>query len=596
MGFFRLQKMEDKVWSLERDVSIKQINTQFLLHSEVDKKSEIKNIIDQLDFKYHSNFIIFGLKNLELLKEIYKRKTPFSTMMVIEITEGDFVQLEAEDDELDFLSDKNVNLILGNGDYLLTQLKGALANSLGFYNLQNMKIISMPYIKSSYSKEVQEITKVIIDSLSTKISSYGNDVQDILMGMDNYINNWQHTFRGIDHKFFKDSYLDKPAVIVGAGPSIEKSVKYIKALKGKALILSVDAAMDVLLDEGIVPDIIASIERTKATVTLYQRETIPQEIVYVGANQVPKAILDRMSRIVFTGRVGDSFFREFNSSIGLSNMNIGNNVSHILISFAEFLGCNTVIFTGLDLAYPQGVTHAKRTLDNFTDKMKAVYKNDVVYVKGQKGEMLETQEYFMHTRVWIEDFILNNKKCTYINSSEGGANINGAINMNISKAIEKYCSDTRVALFVDTYDKIIGNYSIDKIATTGKAIEFFNNLIEFFNNIHKIAEENYDLLYNEKETGILALMEEQRFSLGKLWPQNPAANFIMQSLTIKYTRDIHSFPMYLEKEDEVRMKKVNMDHYDLLKKVTQRVNKDLNLYIETLKSYLHAFEKEGINE
>ncbi|MHB8066179.1 MAG: hypothetical protein ACYDG2_26760, partial [Ruminiclostridium sp.] len=208
---------------------------------------------------------------------------------------------------------------------------------------------------------------------------------------------------------------------------------------------------------------------------------------------------------------------------------------------------------------------------------------------------LETKEYFMHTRVWIEDFLLANKGCTYINSSEGGANIVGAKNLNIADAIKEYCTDTEVLSFESYYDAIHSEHSIDQKSTTQKAIEFFNNLVEFYERVYETAEENYDILSNEKESGILALMEEQRNSINKIWLENSAGSFILQSIIIKYNRDIHSFPMYLEKEDEIRMKKVNMDYYDLLEKITQRINKDLKLYKESLESHLEIYNKVGEN-
>jgi len=595
MGCFRLEKKQDRIWEIMESDGLKQEIPKFALCSQKNKRIEIDNILEKIDFKYHTNFIIFGIKNIELISQIYNNKTPFSTMTIIEIENNDIVELEWEEGQLKFLNDKTVDILIGKDDDLTSQIKSSFSKTLKLYNLGNMQIISMPYVKSTYPQELELLIRIILESLSTNISAFGNDIQDILIGMDNYINNWQYTFRAIEHIYFENLYKGKPAIIVGAGPSVDKSIEYIKKAKGRALILCVDAAMDVLLDEGIVPDIVASIERTDCTVRLYQREYIPQEIVYVGANQVPEAILGRMERIIFTGRIGDALFREFNESIGLSNLNIGNNVSHILVSFAQFLGCSTVIFTGLDLAYPQGVTHAKRTLDNFTDTMKAGYKHDMVFVKGQRGEILETQEYFMHTRVWIEDFILENKNCSYINSSEGGANISGAKNLNIADAIKQYCTDTELLPISKYYDEIHSKYKINKKITTKKAIDFFNSLIKYYDEIYNISKKNYNVLSAKNETGILKLMEEQRYSMGEKLAESLAGYFIIQSILIKYNRDIHSFPMCLEKEDEIRMKKLNMDFYDLIKKVTKRVNKDLNLYIKSLKSHLEIYNKEGEN-
>lgn len=595
MAWLKLNKLEDKVWGVNTLNSYKKANSDFLIYSSENKGLEIDNLLNKIDFNYHTNFIIFGIKNVELISRIYKNKTPFSTLVVIEICENNSIELECDENQLSFLYDKTVDVLIGSKTELIGQLKKSLSHTLKLFNLRNTKIITIPYTKSVYPKEIEELIKISMESLSTSISSFGNDIQDILMGMDNYINNWKHTFRGTEFKYFENLYKEKPAVIIGAGPSLDKSIEQIKYLKGKALILCVDAAMDVLLDEGIVPDIVATIERTECTVRLYQREKIPQEIVYVGANQVPGAILNRMSRIVFTGRTGDALFREFNESIGLTNLNIGNNVSHILISFAQFLGCSKVLFTGLDLAYPEGVTHARRTLDNFTDTMKSGYKNDMVYVKGQKGEMLETQEYFMHTRVWIEDFILKHPDCIYINCSEGGANITGAKNMRMSDAINEYCINSSIPSMTAFYDDISSKNRIDNKSTTKKAIEFFQKLICFYNDILNTAKEYYSILNIEKDYGILPLMEEQRFNIGEKWKEMPAAYFILQSIIIKYQRDIHAFPMYLNREEEIKMKNVNKEFYNLLQVVIERVTKDLKLYIEALESHLQTFEMEGVN-
>ncbi len=51
-----------------------------------------------------------------------------------------------------------------------------------------------------------------------------------------------------------------PAVLVGAGPSLDRNLRLLHLAKGKALIISCDAALKILLENGITPDIIVNLD------------------------------------------------------------------------------------------------------------------------------------------------------------------------------------------------------------------------------------------------------------------------------------------------------------------------------------------------
>ena len=53
---------------------------------------------------------------------------------------------------------------------------------------------------------------------------------------------------------------DIPAVIVSAGPSLDKNVHLLKKIQGKALIITVDASIRAVIQAGVRPDILCTID------------------------------------------------------------------------------------------------------------------------------------------------------------------------------------------------------------------------------------------------------------------------------------------------------------------------------------------------
>lgn len=588
MSYIKLSKMKELVWGVETHRGTREDDSKYLIKSQVSKTKEIDLVLNKIDFGYHKNFIIFGLKNIELLAEIYRRKTQFSTMIIIEITKNDEQEFcfEGEKNQLALLEDPRVSLIIGSEAELGRQLDIALKDMLKIYNIRNTEIISMPYVKSMYPNEFENVLKTIFQKIQTSLHSFGNDVEDILIGMDNYVNNWKYIFEGLDCKHFENEYKGKPAIIVGAGPSLDKNIDFLSRAKEKALIFSVDGAMNTLLNKDIIPDVVSSIERVNLTARFYEKNEIPQDIIYVGPNVVMGSILERFSRIVFTGRVGDGFFRDLNQSIGFSNLEVGINVSTVLIAFARHLGCFPIIFMGLDLAYTNGRTHTEKFAENFDESFMNNYKKNIVYVKGQNGEMLESFEHFMHTKSCIESMIARDKEGFFINATEGGANIDGAVNLKLTDAIDKYCTDRDISSLKSIYDNVKKEEIIDKVSITIRAIKFFDELKKYLEILCKRSEENYIELLGSKKVGRVLLMEKQRRLFEDILNENVAGRFIIQPVIINFNRDIHSFPMRLERQDEDRMFDRTISHYKTLQDVIKKVNESIELYIEVLKSHI----------
>lgn len=66
---------------------------------------------------------------------------------------------------------------------------------------------------------------------------------------------------------------DVPAIIVGAGPSLDKNIEDLKLAKGKALLIACDTALKPLISHGILPDLFVVVD-PKKPMELFERDEV----------------------------------------------------------------------------------------------------------------------------------------------------------------------------------------------------------------------------------------------------------------------------------------------------------------------------------
>ena len=58
----------------------------------------------------------------------------------------------------------------------------------------------------------------------------------------------------------KNKFRDLPCIVVGAGPSLDKNIRFLHRAQNKAVIISCDAALKPLMGNGIVPDFVVCLD------------------------------------------------------------------------------------------------------------------------------------------------------------------------------------------------------------------------------------------------------------------------------------------------------------------------------------------------
>ncbi|RXM78516.1 hypothetical protein DP144_03175 [Clostridium tetani] len=224
-------------------------------------------------------------------------------------------------------------------------------------------------------------------------------------------------------EFFKTFELEnKPIVIASAGPSLEKDLNIMKEKREYIKIFAVGRTLDILMKNGIKPDIITILDAG---------EVVYNQIKGYEDLDIPLCFLSTGSRWAVQAYKGPKYMF-FNKECSFNKENIvietGKTVAIPTIDLAIKAGGKKIILCGQDMAFVGDKSHAG---DDKNIEQSSSYKK----VLGVDGNYLNTTSGMLEFKKGIERLIENNKNVEFINSSKG-AKIKGAIHMDLRNFIE----------------------------------------------------------------------------------------------------------------------------------------------------------------
>lgn len=231
-------------------------------------------------------------------------------------------------------------------------------------------------------------------------------------------------------------FKDKPAIIVGAGPSLVDNLETLKKIQNKLYILAVSRVAKPLLNEGITPDFILNLDWHPTTKKFVENiENIP---LIANVNSSVELTYNYKGPKLF-----DSNLHAFNL-IKKNNIVIPKTgtVAGYAIGFAQFCGFNPVILTGVDLSYPdfnENKKHYSLCYDKQDkERIKVICEEGLYRVKNNQGGYNFTDwqmNGYIKEMKWM---IKNDKTRTYYNTAINGAYI-GINNIKPLKDIPLDC-------------------------------------------------------------------------------------------------------------------------------------------------------------
>jgi hypothetical protein len=251
----------------------------------------------------------------------------------------------------------------------------------------------------------------------------------------------------------RDSFKGAPAVIVSAGPSLRKNKHLLREVVGKACIITVQTTLQPLLEMGIEPQFVTSLDYHQISTRFWEK--LPRDLTteLIAEPKASNAILDLNPGPLWL--LGNDFAENLlaEMKLGKAKLPSGATVAHLAYYVAEHIGCDPIIFIGQDLGFSDGLCYAPGTsyedvwrpeLSRFcTFEMKQweqIVRDRAILrkVPDYQGRPTYTEErLFTYLQHFERDFLRSSRRI--IDATEGGVLKRGATTMPFAEAIKAFC-------------------------------------------------------------------------------------------------------------------------------------------------------------
>jgi Flp pilus assembly protein TadD len=237
----------------------------------------------------------------------------------------------------------------------------------------------------------------------------------------------------------KDLFLNTPAVLVAAGPSLDQSLQTLQKVAGRCVLFAVDSALAPLLQAGIMPDFVTALD--------FQAPNFEKLAPFIGTTWpfslicipkvtplIPKRLRTQHLFWTFSEDVPQQWMI---NTLGIKELTpAGFSVAHLSLAGALLMGCDPIIFVGQDLGYTTGgADHAAGTVIMGhglpTDR-------EIFYVPGIDGNQIATDRALMSLQKKFEDIIAANPGRSYFNATVAGAHITGTEPVSLDRIAARF--------------------------------------------------------------------------------------------------------------------------------------------------------------
>lgn len=429
----------DTILKINQNGKVFYLNGKYAPDAVADRWIEKQGKIEE-----YAPIVIIGISNGMHIRKIMEIAPKTSNILIYEPS-FEIFRRAMEEVDLSFLFQPDIPVGI-----IVDGLNDNEKDAFFYYFLSVDNMASLKYYLSGNYKEL------FPEEVETFIKKMRKYMFDIQVGWNTTIRytdiNAKNVFYNLPHLYegysVEDLHgilpVDVPAIVVSAGPSLNKNILDLKKAVGKACIIATDTAMKPLLNAGIIPDLFVIVDGLKPAALFEHKDISKVPMVTMTAVSVDPMKLHKGKKFFYYS--GSTFENQILQDLGekeernriLPNLPTGGSVANSAFSLGVYMGAKTVILIGQDLAMTGNRTHADGT---FKDKMDEINVDSAEYFEVEAvggGKVLTRSDFKMYLD-WFEKYIKEWNGITAVDATEGGALIHGCKNMTLRRAIQKYC-------------------------------------------------------------------------------------------------------------------------------------------------------------
>lgn len=482
-----LEIVEETSWDGELIYKIRKDGRELYLNGKRNTKAPVELWRDRLgEIHKYSSVILLGIGSGRYLKCLLKNLDKTVNVMVYEPSATIFRRtLQLVDLEEEIMSRPIAFVVEGiNGAEFMPVMKSLVVVE----TIEFMKQEVHPNYQVLFPEKIVEALRNIEKRTEDIFVNYRTGNLFATHLAKNQIQNMEALCEGYNTKRLSEVIpYDGPAILVAAGPSLNKNIQELKAAKNKAFILAVDTAVKPLVHAGIIPDAYITID-AKKPLNLVDEERV-RNIPVIAPITANHDILKRQRGkkiFYFDGYMLGMYAYRAAGKI-LPAVQTGGSVACSGLSLLYKMGFNTIILVGQDLAYTDNKSHADGT---FQDKMPTENTDAMIRVKGNYEEEVPT---LANLKIYLDWFVMfvegaqKRRNVRFINATAGGAYIEGTELMTLKEAIEQTC--TKETDFEECIRHIKSEFDENE---RKEIVEYLHEIPKEFKEIEKIADSLFE--------------------------------------------------------------------------------------------------------
>lgn len=267
----------------------------------------------------------------------------------------------------------------------------------------------------------------------------------------NFLKNLKTVSQSFYANSLKNSFEKIPAIVCGAGPSLQSSIETLRSLENRALLIAGGSTLAALSSQGIAPHFGIAVDPNLEEYRRF-KNNFAFETPLLYSTRVFPAIFQTCNGPFGYMRCGIGGILEIwlEEELGLLDPLIGDflspesiSVTAICVAYAQFLGCSPILLNGVDLAYTgkkryaSGVADEEELLFAEIDAEKSAA-DRILKRKDREGKPIYTAVRWVMESASLSYFAKKHPEVRFINTTDGGIGFQGIEYLSLPDASNQF--------------------------------------------------------------------------------------------------------------------------------------------------------------
>jgi len=279
----------------------------------------------------------------------------------------------------------------------------------------------------------------------------------------------------------KNRFKNTPALFVNAGPSLDCALPIIKEYADKGIIFCCDTALPALIDNDITPDFVITVDPQERSAEHFENYYDCAATLIFTPTSASEIVRRYTGRKFVVLQKGHSITGSFEKLLGHKGFtHAGGSVSCIGLDLLMNMGCNPLVFVGMDYSFPGGKLYSANIAEtkkwvsqvNRLNPMEsihwhAIHGDKVITIKNKYGEDIPTYQTLYTYLRQIEQLIVEHTNVTFYNFLSHGAHIQGADDIFLAEELALLLPNTvnkQIEIKQETIDAALKEQILETLA------------------------------------------------------------------------------------------------------------------------------------